>query len=166
LDAGCGEGKNAAFLAAAGADVDAFDVSAFAIENGKRQWPEAIGIRWKIGDVRQIDLPKNYYGVVIAYGMLHCLPSAAEVIKTIAILQKATQIDCYNIICSFNDRRQELHAHPGFSPSLLSHAEYLAAYSFWEVLVESDSDLTERHPHNNLEHTHSMTRILARKVLE
>lgn len=164
LDAGCGEGKNAAFLAAAGAVVDAFDVSALAIENGRRHWVECAGIKWRVGDVCQIDLPKNHYDVVIAYGLLHCMPSAAEVRDAIVRLQNATRVSGYNVICVFNERRQELHAHPGFLPSLLAHADYLAAYSSWEVLKESDLDLTERHPHNNLEHTHSITRILARKV--
>lgn len=70
----------------------------------------------------------------------------------------------YNVICAFNVRRQELDAHPGFSPTLLSHEDYLAAYASWDLVKESDSDLTETHPHNNLEHTHSMTRILARKT--
>ena len=102
--------------------------------------------------------------MVIAYGLLHCLPSAAEVHDLITRLQNATRQSGYNVICAFNDRHQELHAHPGFSPSLLSHADYLARYASWKMLKESDSDLTERHPHNNLEHTHSMTRILARKV--
>jgi 2-polyprenyl-3-methyl-5-hydroxy-6-metoxy-1,4-benzoquinol methylase len=164
LDAGCGEGKNAAFLAADGAVIDAFDVSALAIQNGRRHFADCTGIRWRVGDIREIDLPQNHYDVAIAYGLLHCLPSAAEVRDVIVRLQNATRSSGYNVICAFNDRRQELYAHPGFSPSLLSHAHYIAAYASWEVLRESDSDLTERHPHNNLEHTHSMTRILARKV--
>jgi tellurite methyltransferase len=165
LDAGCGEGKNAAFLAAGGAVVDAFDVSVFAIQNGRRYFTDHIGIRWRVGDVRETALPQNHYDVVIAYGLLHCLPSVSVVRDVITRLQNATRSSGYNVICAFNNRRQELHAHPGFSPSLLSHADYVAAYASWEVLKESDSDLTERHPHNNLEHTHSMTRILVRKVL-
>jgi len=165
LDAGCGEGKNAAFLAAGGAVVDAFDVSVLAIQNGRRYFTDHVGIRWRVGDVRETALPQNQYDVVIAYGLLHCLPSASEVRDVITRLQNATRSSGYNVICAFNNRRQELHAHPGFSPSLLSHADYVATYASWEVLKESDSDLTERHPHNNLEHTHSMTRILVRKVL-
>jgi hypothetical protein len=57
-----------------------------------------------------------------------------------------------------------LSAHPGFSPCLLSHADYTTAFSGWEILADSDSDLTERHPHNNIEHTHALTRLLARKA--
>jgi tellurite methyltransferase len=165
LDVGCGEGKNAACLAAGGAVIDAIDISILAIQNGRRQFSDRHGIKWTVGDIREIDLPQNHYDVVIAYGFLHCLASPVEVRDEIARLQHATRSSGYNVICTFNDRHQELHAHPGFSPSLLSHADYLASYATWKVLKESDSDLTERHPHNNLEHTHSMTRILAQKVL-
>jgi tellurite methyltransferase len=164
LDAGCGEGKNAAFLAAAGAVVDALDISTLAIENGLKYWAEYIGIRWRVADIRESDFPKDHYSVVVSYGLLHCMSSAKEINDVIVRLQNATRVGGYNVICVFNDRRQELHAHPGFSPSLLPHSAYQAAYSSWEVLKESDSDLTECHPHNNLKHTHSMTRILARKL--
>ena len=164
LDAGCGEGKNAAFLAAGGAVIDAFDVSDLAIQNGQRHFGDRVGIRWKVGDIRHVDLPNNHYDIVIAYGLLHCLPSPVEVREVVARLQRATRVSGYNIVCVFNDRRQELDAHPGFSPSLLPHADYIDAYASWKLLKASDLDLTERHPHNNLEHTHSMTRILARKA--
>jgi tellurite methyltransferase len=165
LDAGCGEGKNAAFLAAGGAVIDAVDISVFAIENGRRHFGDHPNIEWQLGDIREIELSNNRYDVVVAYGLLHCLSSASEVREVIGRLQRATRSFGYNVICAFNDRRQELHAHPGFSPTLLSHADYMAVYASWEMLKESDSDLTERHPHNNVEHTHSMTRILARKLL-
>lgn len=164
LDAGCGEGKNAAFMAAAGAVVDAVDVSSLAIENGRRYWAACAGITWKVGDVRQIEILQDHYDVAIAYGLLHCMSSVADVLDAIVRLQNATRVGGFNVVCAFNDRRQELHAHPGFSPSLLGHADYLRAYARWEVLKQSDSDLTERHPHNNVEHSHSMTRILARRL--
>jgi tellurite methyltransferase len=165
LDAGCGEGKNAAFLAAAGAVVDALDVSAVAIENGRRCWANCPGIKWGLGDVLQVEILRDHYDVVVAYGLLHCMPSRAKVIEAIARLQRATRVGGYNIVCAFNDRHQELHAHPGFSPCLLPHSDYVAAYAHWQILKQSDSDLTESHPHNKVEHTHSMTRILARKIL-
>lgn len=166
LDVGCGEGKNAVFLAAAGATVEACDVSALAIKNARHQWTEQSGVTWKMDDVRHMKLPEAHFDAVVAYGLFHCLPSGAEIRKTIDRLQAATKYQGFHVICAFNSRRQELHAHPGFTPSLLDHAEYLAAYSSWEVVAQSDSDLTERHPHNDIEHTHSMTRILARKVLK
>jgi SAM-dependent methyltransferase len=140
LDAGCGEGKNAAFLAAAGAVVDALDISTLAIENGLKYWAEYMGIRWRVADIRESDFPKDHYSVVVSYGLLHCMSSAKEINDIIVRLQNATRVGGYNVICVFNDRRQELHAHPGFSPSLLPHSAYQAAYSSWEVLNSTLSD--------------------------
>jgi 2-polyprenyl-3-methyl-5-hydroxy-6-metoxy-1,4-benzoquinol methylase len=164
LDAGCGEGKNAAFLARQGALVDAIDVSEVAILNGCRQWADLAGLRWQVGDVRQFELPQEYYDVVVAYGLLHCLPSVPEVLRVLTRLQDTTRRSGYLVLCAFNVRHQELEAHPGFVPSLISHAAYLATFSGWQIIADSDSDLTERHPHNNIEHTHALTRILARKA--
>jgi len=164
LDVGCGEGKNAVFLAAQGATVDAIDVSEFAIQNGRRKWLDVVGVRWQIGDVRTIELPDQRYDVVIAYGLLHCLENAAEVSSVVDKLKRTTRPFGYLVACAFNDRKQDLSAHPGFRPCLLSHAEYMRLLDGLEIIAASDSDLTERHPHNNIEHTHSLSRILARKA--
>ena len=83
---------------------------------------------------------------------------------TLASLQNATRTGGHFALCTFNSRRQDLTAHPGFNPYLTVHSEYLSAFSTWEIIAESDSDLTERHPHNNVEHTHSLSRIVARKA--
>jgi len=164
LDAGCGEGKNAAALAQRGALVDAFDVSQYAVENGRRQWPELESIRWRVADARNEDLPAAHYDLVIAYGFTHCLADEAEIVDLVSKLQAAAKASALHVLVAFNDRRQELEAaHPGFHPTLLSHARYLDLYDGWEILVESDTDLTETHPHNQIEHTHSMTRLIARK---
>lgn len=165
LDAGCGEGKNAAFFARLGANVDAVDVSTNAIKNGRKAWKQEAKIRWIVADIRVLKLPQ-IYDIAVAYGLLHCLSDRTEVLATIASLQAATVHGGYNILCAFNNRHQQLEeAHPGFHTCLLEHREYLASFASWEVLLQSDSDLTERHPHNNIEHTHSITRILAKKVI-
>jgi SAM-dependent methyltransferase len=164
LDAGCGEGKNAAFFAQNEATIDAIDLSELAVGNGRRQWADLPGIRWRVGDIRYIDLSPDSYDIVVAYGLLHCLPSSDDLFKVLFRLQTVTRDGGYFILCAFNSRHQELSAHPGFSPCLLSHADYLTAFVDWEILAHSDSDLTERHPHNNIEHTHALTRLVARKV--
>lgn len=165
LDAGCGEGKNAVFLADRGGVVEAVEVSELALQNGRRLWNDSGPVKWSCADIRQLTLPRAHYDIVVAYGLLHCLPSITDARIVLEDLQKATRASGYNVICAFNDRHQELNAHPGFAPSLLAHEEYLRYYAAgWEVLTESDTDLMEQHPHNKIQHTHSMTRILARKL--
>lgn len=164
LDAGCGEGKNAAFLAERGAHVRAVDVSEVAIKNGKSAFDMKEGvIRWEVEDIRSIDLGVEIYDIVIAYGLLHCLTTEFDVCNVVHKFQAATRIGGYNVVCALNSRHQELSAHPDLTPTLLLHERYVALYSGWEILEVSDTDLTEIHPHNNISHTHSLTRMLARK---
>jgi tellurite methyltransferase len=166
LDAGCGEGKNAAFLAERGGIVEAVDISELAVRNGQRHWKSKAYVNWLRADIRHIKLQREYYDIVIAYGLLHCLHTIDELQTVLRRLQAATRPHGYNVVCAFNARHQDLRAHSDFVPVLLSHSEYKRFYAVgWDILAESDSDLIERHPHNNIEHTHSMTRIVARKTL-
>jgi tellurite methyltransferase len=165
LDVGCGEGKNAFYLSSIGATVRALDISELAITNARRAWKITKNIKWEVADIRKLHLSDNIYDIVIAYGLLHCLSDPGQIEAVVKKLQKATKNHGYNILCAFNDRSQDLAAHPEFTPCLVNHRFYLALYSGWEVIEASDTDLTEIHPHNNIEHTHSMTRILAQKLL-
>jgi hypothetical protein len=100
----------------------------------------------------------------VAYGLLHCLNDVGTVTATVRALQLWTAPGGWNVVCSFNDRHQELaEAHPGFQPTLLPHETYVNYYSGWELLFSSDQDLYETHPHNSIPHGHSMTRLIARK---
>jgi cyclopropane fatty-acyl-phospholipid synthase-like methyltransferase len=168
LDAGCGEGKNAVFLATKGASVDAFDISDVAISHA-RKLSAACNLhrlRFAIGDARDLVLPTNHFHLVVAYGLFHCFRSSLEISNTCGKLQAAIRAGGYFIVCAFNDRRQDLLAHPGFAPTALPHEEYGRLFNGWEILEFTDTDLTETHPHNAIRHTHSMTRLIARKPQE
>lgn len=115
-------------------------------------------------DIRSFDFGSHPYDVVIAYGLYHCLESPTQIGELYSRLNRVTTPGGYHAVCCFNSRRQELEvAHPGFHPCLVEHGFYRGLYDGWELLVQSDNDLIETHPHNNIRHTHSMTRILARK---
>jgi SAM-dependent methyltransferase len=164
LDVGCGEGKNAIFFASRGAVVRAIDVSEKAISNGQAAFGCPMGLRWEVGDIRQMPLGTEEFDIVVAYGSLHCFATEEEVTNTLERLKTNTVIGGFHVICAFNDRDQDLSAHPDFTPLLLKHEEYLSFYAGWQLLHTSDSDLVENHPHNLIVHHHSMTRIIARKL--
>ncbi len=161
LDLGCGEGKNAAYLARLGCIVEAWDISDAALNNARAAWPET-PVRWQLKDALSISTESRKFDVIIAYGLYHCLPSET-INKVINKVQLITNKDGYNIIVAYNDRRHinTGSAHPGFNPVLIPHADYLDAYINWSIIESSDEDLTERHPNNMIQHTHSMTRMLA-----
>jgi cyclopropane fatty-acyl-phospholipid synthase-like methyltransferase len=162
LDIGCGEGKNAVHLANQGSIVRALDISEEALKNATTFW-NANKVHWECADARKVILPESTYDLVIAYGIMHCFSSQDEVATTINKIKSATKLSGFNILCAFNNRHQELHAHPGFHPLLLPHQFYLDLYKEWDIIYQSDEDLTETHPHNNIEHTHAMTRVIARR---
>lgn len=163
LDAGCGEGKNAVTLAELGADVTAIDCSAVALKNAKNAF-QGNSVSWFCSDVRKLDSSVEPFDVVVAYGLLHCMKSNDEIASVVHRLQELTAVGGWNIVCAFNDREHDLSAHPGFAPCLIPHSTYLKHYEGWEVTFSSDEDLHETHPHNNIPHVHSMTRLIARKV--
>jgi len=167
LDAGCGEGKNAIFFAQRGASVKAIDVSPLALQNAYTSWDldKRQLCSWELGDVHRMNISAAFYDVIVAYGLLHCSPNQTYVSTTVEKFRTGTKLGGYNIIVAFNARSQDLRAaHPGFFPCLLNHEDYVEMYSDWEILHVSDSDLIEAHPDTNLIHSHSMTRILARKT--
>ena len=162
LDAGCGEGKNAAAFAERGHEVMALDCSAPAIANGRRAFPHK-GITWENADIASFLQQDAKYDVVLAYGLLHCLPDRSAIVQVMSSLMSATKRGGYFVLCSMNDRSQDLSAHPGFSPTLLPHDFYTGKLAEWLIVEASDRDLYETHPHNDIPHSHSLTRILARK---
>lgn len=164
LDAGCGEGKNAAFLARLGVSVRAIDISAAAIRNGKSTFGALPTISWEIGDIRDATLLSCTYDIVVCYGLLHCLGQHKEVRSVVSSLQHATRPGGYHVVCTFNDRCHDLTAHPGFEPLLLPHESYISLYDDWQKMAISDEDIWERHPHNQVLHNHSLTRFIARRT--
>lgn len=164
LDAGCGEGKNAVYLAQKGARVLAVDVSASAVRNGKYAFGDVANLQWEIGDVRAREWGIEAFDIVVSYGLLHCLRSLREVEDIVASFKSATRIDGYHVICCFNDRLQDLAAHPDLEPVWLRHDWITGLYAGWQILKATDSDLIETHPNNGILHTHSLTRILAKRT--
>lgn len=164
LDLGAGEGKNAHFLASQGAKVTAVELSEAAISNGRKRFGESPNVTWIHSDVGGFAVQDASFNIVVCYGLLHCLSSSGEIASEVERYQRGTTVGGWHVVCAFNSRFQDLSAHPGFNPTLLSHEDYLDLYLDWEVIFTSDQDLHEVHPHNGIAHTHSMTRILARRA--
>lgn len=162
LDVGAGEGKNAAAFARAGATVLAVECSASAIRNGRKLFPND-PITWTRRDALEMVYPKNSFNVVVSYGLTHCLPSETSARILIAELQAALVPGGTFILVSFNSGSHDLSAHPGFQPLLLDHTWFVERFDGWHFDSLSDSILFETHPHNNIPHHHSLTRLTATK---
>ena len=162
LDVGAGEGKNAAAFARAGSKVEAVECSLAAIKNGQQLFPQD-AIEWVHSDVLRIDYTNSPYDVIVSYGLTHCLPSEATARHVVAQLQSALDSGGTFILVSFNSGSHDLTAHPGFRPLLLDHGWFVKMFDGWRFEHLSDSILSETHPHNNIRHHHSLTRLTAIK---
>lgn len=147
-----------------GARVIGLDVSWLAIDRAIGHDPQR-RVSWLVADAAALPLEQTArFDVVVAYGLLHCLPNQEVVHDVIGALQSLTKAGGLHLTVTFNSRDQDLdRAHPGFRPTLLAHSAYLDAYRSWSVLEATDELLHETHPHNGVPHRHSMTRIAARK---
>ncbi len=163
LDIGCGEGKNALYFAKKGCYVDAYDISEYAIANAALVCSNYEKINLKQADATDIPYPENNYDVVIAYGLFHCFKNKESVDIVINSCLKSLKKKGIFIICAFNNREHDLSAHSGFNPLLLRHSDYVDYFVRNTIVFESDENLYETHPHNNIPHMHSMTRLIVRK---
>lgn len=164
LDLGCGDGKNAAALAQAGFRVVAIDASEIAVHNAMHSFPNA-PVSWLVSDLTEIQGPSEAYDVVVATGSLHCLASTEAIEKAVVVMQRMTRKSGLNILASFNDGPQDMRGHDeSFKPILLAHARYMEMYRDWTIVMSSNTVQTDRHPHNLIDHSHSITRLVARRT--
>lgn len=78
LDIGCGEGKDAVFLAKCGYAVTAFDISEQGIEKAKRLAEHnKVGVRFFKADISDYD-PDMEYDIIFCSGMLHFIPRSGR----------------------------------------------------------------------------------------
>lgn len=163
FDFGCGEGKNISFAAKNGFISVGIDQSEYAISNALINHSDSSCV-FLIGDMLNITALENHFHLVISTGSIHCLENQKEVEEMISKLVFTCKKGGYIVFSVFNNRSNDFSGHPsGFNPILLSHEFYVSRFAGLNILHESDQDLIDKHPNNNIEHRHSITRILARK---
>lgn len=165
LDLGCGEGKNSMYLAKSGFNVTAVDVSSKALRNAKALWgKDSKKINWVQADMGAFLSNCEKYNIIISTGPLHCSPNKKSISQVIFEMQNKTNNNGFNVISVFNARSQDLSGHSkSFVPCCLEHCFYSDFYNKWDLLHCSDKDLEDNHPHLQIKHHHSITRLFAKK---
>jgi len=167
LDLGCGEGKNAIFLAEHGFTVLAVDCSDPALRNFRKrlsQFPQSVSERIIIihEDARTY-APRLEFSIVIAYGLLHCLSERTSVDDLIVKMRECTREGGLNVAVAFTDALGVPDVQDYLEPTLLPVGYLESRYSDWAMVAAENEIIEETHPTSAVAHKHSLCRIIARK---
>ena len=162
LDVGCGEGRNAIFLAEKGFIVDAFDISEAGVDKAKRiADSNGVNVNFMCRDLAQFIFERDY-NVILSHGVLHlCEKSDRD--KFIENAKLHTVPGGYNAIGIFTNR---LPASPDIAPftkSLFDVGELPARYADWEIADHYEDIIEDSHP-GGIRHRHAYERVIARKA--
>jgi SAM-dependent methyltransferase len=164
LDAGCGDGKNADFLASHGWEVTAFDVSPLAL-NGLASRLAQSGSRMKAcfqADAAHLEHARGAYDLVVAYGLFHCL-NDVELAAAEHHLQNALRPGGLFAVAVFNDELPVPPDHGTTKLFLRSKERAVRPFLDWQIEACEHGTIEEDHyPVVDL-HRHSVSWILARK---
>lgn len=161
LDAGCGDGRNALYMAEKGFSVDAFDISAGGIEKLTllaRQ--KGIEVNAWVQDLAEYVF-KDRYDLIISHGVLH-LVARDTWTRFIRDMRSHTRINGVNVVVVFTDA---LPVPPDLSQhciGLFAEGEIKNIYSDWAIEYFKSYDFYDTHP-GGLKHHHAANKLIARK---
>lgn len=161
LDVGCGEGRNALFLAKQGHKVDAFDLSQNGIDKAKRiANAQNVEVNFFCCDLATFVFEKDY-DVILSHGVLH-LPHKEVRDAFIEQMQAHTKAGGYNAVGIFTNRMPATPDNAPFTFSLFDVGELPKKYEGWEQIHHNEGTFTDTHP-GNIHHEHAYERVLVRK---
>ncbi len=162
LDIGCGEGKDAVFLAKCGYSVSAFDISEAGVEKLKRLSSKSgVYVHAYTRDICNCELHHNY-DIIYSSGALHYIKPELrdEIMNSYKIHTNENGLHIFNV---FVDKpfvapppENEEHSYFWHSGELLSYyRDWYIEYSS-EIIFDCDS--------SGIPHKHAMNIVYARKI--
>ena len=162
LEAGCGEGQNAIYLAKQGHHVDAFDLSEHGIAKLKHRCELAdTQVNAFVADLTAYQI-KQHYDMVICFGTLHFVEKD-EWRRFIINAKEYTNIGGIHIIQIFTDTVPASEDIAPFAIGLAKDEELKELYTDWEILQFKSYVFEDEHP-NVPKHLHASNKIVARRI--
>lgn len=161
LDLGCGEGRNALYLAERGLKVTAVDISEAGI--GKLRHlarRRGLNVKTEVCDMRDYAFRQSY-DLIVAHGSLHLI-ERKHWMNLINSIKTHTSSGGYNVVVVFTDAIPPPDDLKAFHLGLFREGELFEFYEDWEMLVRSSYILEDEHP-GNIRHTHPINKVVARK---
>lgn len=167
LDIGCGEGKDAVFLAKCGYDVTAFDISEQGIEKAKK----LAGYNKVSPKLFKADLfdyrPDTEYDIIFSSGVLHFIPQTQrrELCDSLKAHTSQNGINALNVFVQKpfitrapDSTRDEKSRHPWHSGELFGYYHDWLFHTCREEVFDCNSGGTP--------HKHCMDTLIAQKIGE
>ncbi len=163
LDVGCGDGKNAIYLAEKGFDsIDAFDISKNAIEKVNRICSKkGLTLNARNTAVQNFEFKKNY-DLMLSFGVFHFI--SAEDWKSFISKAKAhTNVGGIHIIQMFTDNEPPTFDIAPYAIGMAKDGELKDLYADWEILQFLSYTFEEEHE-GVPRHKHASNKLIARKI--
>ena len=161
LDVGCGEGRNAIFLAGLGHSAEGFDLSQPAIEKAKAiAAAQGLSVRFRAQDLADFEFEREY-DVILSHGVLH-LPEKHIRNAFIRRAQEHTAPGGLHYIGIFTNCLPAAPDMVAVTKSLFDVGELPAMYGDWEILHHNEGTFRDEHP-GGIKHEHAYERVIARK---
>ena len=161
LDLGCGEGRNAIYLASIGFETSAIDISSAGIKKLNTVAKEmGFSVDTSVCDMRTYSFPR-LFDLVVCQGCLH-LVERHEWRQILDRIKKSTTIRGLNVIGVFTDTVPEPEDQRGLMVGLFKEGELLKQYRGWDVLESDSYEFEHEHP-GGIRHRHAGNRLTAKK---
>jgi tellurite methyltransferase len=161
LDLGCGEGRNAVYLASLGFKVSAFDLSVAGIGKLLQVAKERhLTIDASVCDMREYRYPCKF-DFIICMGCLHLIKQD-EWKNVIRQMKENTVPGGWNIIGVLTDTLPEPPDMEGLMVGLFKEGELVEQYKDWEISDIRVYTFNDKHP-GGISHEHAANEIVARK---
>lgn len=162
LEAGCGEGQNAIYLAQKGYHVDAFDLSENGITKLKHRCELSNAqVNAFVADLTTYQF-EQHYDMIICFGTLHFVDKNGWK-RFINNAKEYTNIGGIHIIQIFTDAVPASEDIAQFAIGLAKDEEIKELYTDWEVLQFKSYVFEDEHP-NVPKHLHASNKIVARRM--
>lgn len=163
LDVGCGDGKNAVYLAKQGFEsIDAFDINENAVGKIERICTsQNLRINTQVTSVNDFVFEKQY-DLVLSFGVYHFVDKA-EWKAFIKKAQDNTRVGGIHIIQMFNDSIPPTSDIAPFAIGMAKEGELCELYEGWEIIQYLSYTFEEEHPDVPL-HKHASNKLVARKI--
>jgi len=161
LDLGCGEGRNALFLAECGFDVTAVDVSEAGIGKLKALAQEkSLDVHAEVADMRDYRFPCSF-DLIVSHGCLHLVERESWQ-QLISLFKAHTEPGGINALTVFTDTIPPPDDLKAFCLGLFREGELFSLYADWEHVLQRSYVFEDEHP-GSPRHTHPVNKLVARK---